>query len=77
MRIPAKKPQDVKFPDNNSRGRMTGKSEKGALGERRLISADLEGLRKDDQLGFWSLGCGPPKNPGKEGVETLMGKSSP
>ena len=56
---------------------MAGESKKGAVGERRLISADLEDLRKDDQLGVWSLGCGPPKEPEKEGLETLMGKSPP
>lgn len=67
----------MKFPDNHSRGRRAGESKKGAVGERRLISANLEDLRKDDQLSFWSLGCGPPKEPGKEGLETLMGKSPP
>lgn len=38
---------------------MAGESKKGAMGERRLISADLEDLRKDDQLkrlviGLWT-----------------------
>lgn len=45
---------------------MAGESKKGALGEIRLIFADLEDLRKDAWLGFRSLGCGPPKVTGKE-----------